>query len=149
MIERLFSLLYAGLTNGLFINDREAVVIWVASSTLTDLFIKSCSTSSYTLLILSVGCCLQALQVRHLLHLYVISLPVFSTSSNIFCFLTSKFCGASASSTVLTWHILSTLSFVWLFLNFTCNIDAAGFTWNLAWKVYMWCVARCGSICTI
>lgn len=99
------SLLWASLPDEFFINCREEVVLGLATSTLTDFFVPSCSTSSFTLMVSSAECYLQTFQVQHLLHLYVILQPVFSLSSNIFGSLTSKLSSASASLQALTWYI--------------------------------------------
>ena len=99
------SLLWASLPDELFINCREAVVLGLATSTLTELFVPSCYTSSFTLMVSSAEWNLQTFQVQHLLHLYVILQPVLSLSSNIFCSLTSKLSSGSASLQALTLYI--------------------------------------------
>ena len=63
------SLLGASLCNGLNISGRNAVVILLSVSTVTDLLMTSRSTSSLLLIISAHACSWQALQFLQLLHL--------------------------------------------------------------------------------
>ena len=79
-----FVSIWCNLFFGECVNGNDAIAIWFSGCTETELLMRSCSISSFTLTVSRFSWFLQALQDRHLMCLYDISVSVFSVLLNCF-----------------------------------------------------------------